>query len=71
MTADKNLKKTEELKCKIYDVNNHKKSNPDEDRVIYRLTIDMRAINSATKNNTSIVLPGKETIECSFHNCII
>ena len=31
----------------------------------------MRAVNTATKNDTSIVLPTIETIERSFHSCII
>ena len=31
----------------------------------------MRAVTTATKNDTSIVLPTIETIKRSFHNCII
>ena len=69
--ADKNLQKKEDKKIKIYDVNNSKTTAPNEDRVLYRLTIDMRAVNTATKNDTSIVLPTIETIERSFHSCII
>ena len=69
--ADKDLQKADEKKSKIYDINNQKKTTPNEDRVLYRLTIDMRAVNTATKNDTSIVLPTIETIERSFHNCII
>ena len=69
--ADKNLQKADEKKSKIYDINNHKKTSPNEDRVFYQLTIDMRAVNTATNNDTSIVLLTIETIERSFHNCII
>ena len=56
---------------KIYDVNNSNTEESNEDRVLYRLTIDMRAVNTATKNDTSIVLPTIETIERSFHSSII
>ena len=68
--ADKNLQKKEEKK-KIYDVNNSRIEESNEDRVLYRLTIDMRAVNTATQNDTSIVLPTIETIERSFHSSII
>ena len=38
-----------------------------EDRVLYRLTIDMRTLNSANRNDTTIVLPTIESIERDFH----
>ena len=37
--ADKNLQKADEKKSKIYDINNQKKTTPNEDRVLYRLTM--------------------------------
>ena len=39
--ADKNLQKADEKKSNIYDINTHKKTTSNEDRVLYRLTIDM------------------------------
>ena len=54
--ADKNIaKKTD------YEIN--KKPDNKEDRILYRLTIDMRSINAATRNDVTIVLPSIETIE--------
>ena len=47
------------------------KDNNKEDRVLYRITIDMRTLNSATRNDTTIVLPTIESIERDFHGCNI
>ena len=65
--ADKNLEKQKE---KTEASEQTPPSTPAE-RVLYRLTIDMRSINSATRNDTTIVLPTIASIERNFHSCMI
>ena len=70
--ADKNIAKqstnsqsTNLNRKPIYDVNNSKKTTDIEERVLYRLTIDS-SLNTATRNDTSIVLPSIDSIERLF-----
>ena len=69
--ADKNIARLHE-KSQLSDKKQQpNKDNKKEDRVLYRLTIDMRTLNSATRNGTTIVLPTIESIERDFHGCNI
>ena len=73
--ADKNLHKHKETDLKESakkDIKaNNDQSNAPEERVLFRLTIDMRQINLATMNDTTLVLPSIQTIERSFNDAIV
>ena len=69
--ADKNIARLKEKSQSASTKQTHNKDPKDkqEDSVLYRLTIDMRTLNSATRNDTTIVLPTIESIERDFHGC--
>ena len=69
--ADKNIARLNEKSQPANDKQSDNKTTraKQEDRVLYRLTIDMRTLNSATRNDTTIVLPTIESIERDFHGC--
>ena len=69
--ADKNVARLHERSQSASTKQQHNKDTKKEDRVLYRLTIDMRTLNSATRNDTTIVLPTIECIERDFYGCNI
>ena len=69
--ADKNIARLKEKSQLASAKQTQNKDPKHEDRVLYRLTIDMRTLNSATRTDTTIVLPTIESIERDFHGCNI
>ena len=67
--ADKNIARLKEKSQSASTKQTHNKDPKQEDRVLYRLTIDMRTLHSATRNDTTIVLPTIESIERDCHGC--